>query len=54
MKLLTIDYITFKTIFENMEKLSTQLYDETIDQVNASFELDKLLEELQNNMIKAE
>ena len=46
-----IDIVTYSIILDKLEQLSTRLYDETIDTVNASFELDKIIEEIQTNTI---
>ena len=46
-----IDIVTYSIILDKLEQLSTRLYDETIDTVNASFELDKIIEEIQKNTI---
>lgn len=46
-----IDIISYSIILDKLEQLSKQLYDETIDTVNASFELDKIIEEIQTNTI---
>lgn len=48
-KVKQIDIVTYSIIMDKLEALSIQLYDENIDTVNASFELDKLIEELQAN-----
>lgn len=46
-----IDIVTYSIIMDKLEQLSTKLYDETIDTVNASYELDALIEEIENNTI---
>lgn len=46
-----IEEVTLKIILDKFEKLHNSLYDETIDTVSASFELAKIVEELENNAI---
>lgn len=46
-----IDKITYSILMDKLDHLSTRLYDETIDTVEASYELDAIMEEIENNMI---
>lgn len=46
-----IDMVTYSIIMDKLEHLSTRLYDESIDTVNASYELDEIIEEIKNNII---
>lgn len=41
-----IDIVSYSIILDKLEDLSRSLYDETIDPVNASFELDKISDEI--------
>ena len=46
-----IDKITYSILMDKLNHLSTSLFFETIDTVNASYELDALIEEIKNNTI---
>ena len=46
-----IDIVTYSIILDKLEQLSTMLYDENIDTVNASFKLDEIIEEIKTNTI---
>lgn len=49
-KLKQIDIVTYSIILDKLDDLSKMLYDENIDPVEASSQLDKICEELKNNM----
>lgn len=46
-----MDKVSLQIIIDNLNKISTQLYDERIDRVDASFEIDKIIDDL-NDWIK--
>lgn len=52
-KLKQIDVITYSIILDKLDDLSKMLYNENINPVEASFQLDKIIEELKNNMTDA-
>lgn len=48
-KLKQIDIVTYSIIMDKLEQLSKNLYDEKLNPVDASFELDAIIEEIQTN-----
>jgi hypothetical protein len=47
-----IDAHTYAIIIEKLESLSTALYNEYINKVDASFKLDEIIEELDFNIFE--
>lgn len=48
-KLKQIDVVTYSIIMDKLEQLSKNLYDEKLNPVDASFELDAIIEEIKTN-----